>query len=59
MIFDTWHAIYLYFKAVENGDLQPMLDFMIDGKYDEEFEKKVGKEFGRLDVVSNDNLYLF
>merc|ERR1719329_1941290 len=34
VMFEVWHAIYLYFVAVGHGDIQPMLDFMIDGKYD-------------------------
>lgn len=34
VMFDAWHAIHLYFIAQANGDLEPMLDFLIDGKYE-------------------------
>jgi len=37
VMFDVWHAVYVYFVAMGRGDLNPMLDFIIDGKYDEEF----------------------
>lgn len=41
VMFDAWHAIHLYFVAQANGDLEPMLDFLIDGKYDDEYVKAV------------------
>ena len=34
IMFEAWHMLYLYFGAVGKGDLNPMLDFIIDGKYD-------------------------
>jgi hypothetical protein len=33
-MFDVWHALYITFVAFGEGDLNPMLDFIIDGKYD-------------------------
>merc|ERR1711924_476951 len=29
--------VYLYFVAMGHGNLQPMLDFIIDGKYDDKY----------------------
>ena len=55
VMFDLWHMVYLYFVAVGKGDLEPMLDFIIDGKYDEKFVKHVDPKFGR----PEENLYLF
>jgi len=55
VMFDVWHMVYLYFVAVGKGDIDPMLDFLIDGKYDEEFVKKVDPKFG----APEKNLYLF
>ena len=37
VVYDVMHAIYMYFKAVGDGDLEPMLDFMINGEYDKHF----------------------
>jgi len=54
--FEAFHAIYLYFVAVGKGDLDPMLDFMIDGKYDEDFVKHVDPQFG---AFGDDELFLF
>jgi len=34
VVFEAFHALFLYFTAMAHGDLEPMLDFMIDGKYD-------------------------
>jgi len=63
VMFEVWHAIYLYFVAVGHGDIQPMLDFMIDGKYDQKFAEHVKPEFGRpkeeLELDSFDEMYLF
>ena len=55
VMFDAWHMVYLYFVAVGKGDLEPMLDFIIDGKYDKKFVKEVDPKFGR----PEENLYLF
>ena len=55
VMFDAWHMVYLYFQAVGNGDLEPMLDFVIDGKYDDKFVKKVNPKFGK----PEENLFLF
>ena len=56
VMFETWHAVYLYFVAVGKGDLNPLLDFVIDGKYDENFVEHVKPDFGRPD---ENNLYLY
>jgi hypothetical protein len=53
-MFETWHAIYLYFVAVGKGNIEPLLDFVIDGKYDEKFVKEVKPDFG-----VEQNLFLF
>lgn len=45
VMFDTWHAIYLYFVAMAKGDLEPMLDFIIDGTYDKDFVNHVDPKF--------------
>jgi len=55
VMFETWHMIYLYFVAVGHGDLDPMLDFIIDGKYDEHFVHEVDPQFGAF----GDDLMLF
>ena len=44
-MFDAFHALYIYFIAVGEGNLEPMFDFMIDGKYDEKFVKEVKPVF--------------
>jgi len=54
VVFEAFHALYLYFVAVGKGDLEPMLDFMIDGKYDEKFVKHVQPDFG-----APETLYLY
>jgi len=61
VMFEVWHAVYLYFVAVGHGDIQPMLDFMIDGKYDEKFVEEVNPEFGKPKEELNEfeDLYLF
>lgn len=41
VMFEVWHMIYIYLVAIENGDLNPMLDFIIDGKYNPEFYQKM------------------
>jgi hypothetical protein len=54
VVFEAFHLVYLYFVAVGGGDLNPMLDFIIDGKYDEKFVKHVDPDFG-----APEDLYLF
>ena len=54
VMFEAFHALYIYFVAVGEGNLEPMLDFMIDGKYDEKFVKHVKPDFG-----APENLYLY
>lgn len=55
VMFEVWHMVYLYFVAVGHGDLEPALDFIVDGKYDEHFVKEVDPQFGK----PTENLYLF
>jgi hypothetical protein len=57
-MFDVWHAVYVYFVAMGKGDFNPMLDFIIDGKYDEDFVKEVNPSFGAPDNYPED-LYLY
>ena len=45
MAYDVFHALYLYLLAVKDGQLGPLLDFIIDGKYDKNFEQKVKPNF--------------
>jgi hypothetical protein len=54
VMFEAFHALYLYFVAMGKGDLEPMLDFMIDGKYEENFVKHVKPDFG-----APETLYLY
>ena len=54
VMFEAFHALYLYFVAMGKGDLEPMLDFMIDGKYEKNFVKHVKPDFG-----APGNLYLY
>jgi hypothetical protein len=54
VMFETWHMIYLYFVAVGKGNIEPLLDFVIDGKYDEKFVNEVKPDFG-----VEQNLFLF
>ena len=54
VMFETWHALYLYFVAVGKGNIEPLLDFVIDGKYDDKFVKEVKPDFG-----PEQNLFLF
>jgi hypothetical protein len=58
VMFDAWHIVYCYFIAVGKGDLEPMLDFMIDGEYDEEFVNAVKPKFPAPENYPED-LYLF
>merc|ERR1712185_461233 len=54
VMFDVWHMVYCYFMAVGHGDLEPMLDFMIDGEY----VKAVKPQFPAPENYPHD-LYLF
>ena len=56
VVFEAFHAVYLYFVAVGRGDINPLLDFIIDGKYDEDFVQHVKPDFGR---PEENNLFLF
>jgi len=58
VMFDVWHMIYVYFVAVGKGDLEPLLDFMIDGEYDDKFVKAVNPQFPAPENYPDD-LYLF
>merc|ERR1712032_1451656 len=58
VMFDAWHIIYCYFKAVGDGDLEPLLDFMIDGKYADEYVEHVDPKFPAPENYPHD-LYLF
>jgi len=44
-MYDVLYAIDVYRKAVHDGDLNPMLDWIIDGKYSEEYIKKNESNF--------------
>ena len=55
VMFEAWHMVYLYFVAMGKGDLNPMLDFIIDGKYDEGFVHHVDPDFGD----PREDMYLF
>ena len=57
-MFDVWHMIYAYFMAVGKGDLEPLLDWMIDGEYDDDFVKAVKPQFPAPENYPKD-LYLF
>ena len=56
VMFDVWHMVYLYFNAVGKGDLDPMLNFIIDGEYDQDFVDHVQPDFKRPDM---EDMYLF
>jgi len=58
VMFDAWHIVYCYFMAVGKGDLEPMLDFMIDGKHADEFVQHVKPKFPAPKNYPED-LYLF
>jgi len=45
VMFDAWHMVHVYFMAVAKGDLEPMLDWMVDGEYDDDFVKQVNPHF--------------
>jgi hypothetical protein len=57
-MFDAWHLVHLYFTAMMKGDLEPIFDFMIDGKYDDEFVHEVDPKFPAPENYPHD-LYLY
>ena len=61
IMFDAFHALYIYFIAVGEGNLEPMFDFMMDGEYDEKFLKEVKPDFVGAPEAPKDktNLYLY
>jgi hypothetical protein len=58
VMFDAWHIVYCYFKAVADGDMEPLFDFMIDGKYADEYVEHVDPKFPAPENYPHD-LYLF
>ena len=58
IMFEAWHAAYIYFVAMGQGNLEPLLDFVIDGKYDPTFVKQVDPMF-QVDQPLQNNLYLY
>jgi len=58
VMFNAWHALHLYFTAMMEGDLEPTLDFIIDGKYDAEFVKAINPQFPAPENYPED-LYLY
>lgn len=46
VVHDTLYVLFIYFRAIGNGDLKPMLDFVIDGKIEPEFEDHLKPEYG-------------
>ena len=52
---DAWYGVYLWYVAIGKGNLEPLLDFAIDGEYADEYEKAVKPKFGR----PEENLYLY
>jgi len=44
VVHDTFYALFMYFRAIGNGDLKPMLDFVLDGKIEPEFEDHLKPE---------------
>jgi len=56
VMHDTWYVVYLWYVAMAKGNLEPLLDFAIDGKYTEEYENAVKPDFGR---PEENNLYLY
>lgn len=45
IMFDTFHALYVWFQAVEQGNIKPLIDFLVDGKYDRNFIEAVKPDF--------------
>ena len=48
-------TVYLWYVAIGKGNLEPLLDFAIDGQYADKYEKAVKPKFGR----PEENLYLY
>lgn len=40
-VYDTFHFIYIYFKAVAEGEVDPLLDFISEGKFQDDFKETV------------------
>jgi hypothetical protein len=55
VMHDAWYGVYLWYVAIGKGNLEPLLDFAIDGEYADEYEKAVKPKFGR----PEENLYLY
>lgn len=36
-VYDAFHFIYIYFKAVAEGEMEPLLDFITEGKFHDDF----------------------
>lgn len=34
VVHDTFYALFMYLRAVRQGDLHPLLNWLIDGKFD-------------------------
>lgn len=45
IMFDGLHFLYVYFLAMEKGNVKPLLDFLVDGKYDREYVEGVDPDF--------------
>lgn len=54
VMFEVWHMVYLYFNAI-NGHVGPMIEFIVNGRYDRTFVDHVKPDFGRPD----EDLFLF
>lgn len=57
-MFDAWHAVCVTWMAMGRGDLNPMLDWIIDGKYNDWYVKRVKPEIPTPENYPED-LYLF
>lgn len=57
VVYNLFHGLYLYFLAVKDGKLEPLLDYVIDGKYDEKFTEQVKPDF--LTPDKKEELYLY
>lgn len=47
IVYSGFYTLFVYFKAVGEGDFQPLIDFLVEGKISEDFENHVKSEFGR------------
>lgn len=59
IMYDVLHFVYVYFLAVKDGNLEPMLDFLINGEYEEHYVKEVEEGYYEEDVPLDQDLYLF